>query len=71
MFEDPFIPVSTLRASDDPTAGCPAGLLRLINAGHWEDGGSGPGFNRRYEFAEDCVNHRKAGISYLISRYER
>lgn len=39
--------------------------LAKVNAGHWEDGGNGPGFSKRYEFAEDCVNLGKVGISFL------
>lgn len=36
-----------------------------INAGHWKDSGSGPGFNKRYEFAEDLVAAGKVAISFL------
>ena len=39
--------------------------LAKVNAGHWKDSGSGPGFNKRYEFAEDCVEAGKVAISYL------
>lgn len=39
--------------------------LAKVNAGHWKDGGSGPGFSKRYEFAEDCVEAGKMVISFL------
>lgn len=39
--------------------------LAKVNAGHWMDDGSGPGFSRRYEFAEDCVETGKVAISFL------
>lgn len=39
--------------------------LGKVNAGHWQDSGSGPNFSTRYEFAEDCVEVGKVGISFL------
>ncbi|GAB3022249.1 hypothetical protein [Natronobiforma cellulositropha] len=39
--------------------------IAKVNAGHWKDGGSGPGFNKRYEFAGDLVDAGKVAISFL------
>jgi hypothetical protein len=39
--------------------------LAKVNAGHWKDGDSGPGFSRRYQFAEDCLEAGKVAISFL------
>lgn len=41
--------------------------LGKVNAGHWKDSRPGPGFSKRYDFAEDCVDAGKIAISFLHS----
>lgn len=38
--------------------------LAKTSAGHWSDGGEGPGYDRRYEFIDDCVQSEKVAVSF-------
>jgi len=40
--------------------------LAKVNGGHWSDDGTGHGYDRRFEFIDDCVGEGKIAVSFVF-----